>query len=204
MCIDAFSPTLAKIIETGGVRNQFETGTSSMILSSKIRGETEKGLFGIPMNAPGSAHPVYWWIGENPHQWSDDMAENGAYGDVTIVLKRAVKTRTTMMGDDSLGAQVRQTQAASPMTAPSWTSVSWASAHLPSGDVGDPLELKGLSDPKKVTGGLFTEAQIHGGVTLDDISRVVVSKQTPKSTLDQLTKAGIPWECRKVDYSTGQ
>ena len=99
------------------------------------------------------SRPVYGHMNTGSGRNHDSAS---MYGDARFVLK-GVRDRTTITGGDSLGAGHRPPKLSSvPYTDPKTFSYR---AHGPGGD--------------------YTEAQIHGGVTMDNVHRVEIGLYEP-------------------------
>lgn len=111
------------------------------------------------------------------------------YGDAIVELKQTTHTRVTWTGADSLDATARGSYPsfrASPLNAPSADSMSIQRGQLP---------LDYIKKWKVDHNSLFyTEAQIHGGVTVDDIAHVYFEGKAPtKKVQKALEQKGIQW-----------
>jgi hypothetical protein len=165
------SDVLESVLDSGRVMNQFESGRSAFL---DVEGHKYKewSQFGIPYDADPRVRPVYGHIQKGNRTGADE------YGAVRIVLKPSAKERTTYTMADSH----RNIDMAFPATRPN----------------ADLVRL----DPDKwpVDYGLqYVEAQIHGGVPVDDIAEVVFDignslyKEPSASALQKLEDAGIPY-----------
>ena len=137
-----------------GFKNQFETDTSGGALNPDWRATQEEAMFGIDTNAEGPERPIYGYLNGS----REDRGLTGNYGQVAFVLKPSVNARTTWTGQDSLSSGL----VPSPMRRPSVLSLD------PHGPL-DPL-LTPMTDWRTH----YLEAQVHGGVTVDDVERIEV------------------------------
>lgn len=179
------SEDLWAILEDGRLKTQYETNDSGGNLDPAYRMKEEARMFGLkpdtsvseiwtPHDATPPAYattdvpieerPIYGFLSDR--NLADDVGEDflGQYGDLTIRLKDDTLDRTTFNTGDSLGTR---TQAPTPFRAPEAASIS-------------PYELPDLLDGTETDftslakGSGYVEAQVHGGVTLDDIAEVLI------------------------------
>jgi len=144
------------IIPSGRFKSQFETSASQGLFDPEFRQKAEGDLFSYDDDLDPAERPIYGYVG-------DATAEGGMvtqYGDVAFVLKDGVRERTTWTQIDSLGTGV----VPSPIERPSHLSL------MDPGSQDNPLF--GLDNPLPVDDYGYVEAQIHGGVTLDDVREV--------------------------------
>jgi len=167
---------LGRIIESGRVKSQFETGRSNGMNDTGIRANTERIRFGYeavwpdgnPLNRiefPVEQRPIYGYIGD---VWEDGATDH--YGNVVIRLRDTVDARTTVTGVDSLifGTRTEYSQAAAvPYVEP---TIAMMPTLRGAADVLDSRNLEDLGL------GEYIEAQVHGQVTLDDIAEVVFTQ----------------------------
>lgn len=169
---------LRSALDEGRFKTQFETGTSSGVLDTEMRANFEQMTWGYPLDLPGAQRPIYGYVstgGVRPvsagvHHTVD------SYGDIQIVLRDSVRGRTTVSAADSLDH--RSDLVPAPISAPDWraglghdqdyASPNWYREH-------------------------YIEAQIHGGVTWDDVAEVVFARQPEKATIEALTRRGVTW-----------
>jgi hypothetical protein len=165
------------ILEDGRIKSQFETKTSGGFLSPGIRTDVENRLFGYGgAGVPNELRPIYGGLAINPTDPNDFVSNSTAsYGMIGFVLKDGVKERTTITNEDSLIQSPNLSPVimtgASPEALMASLSTRWT-------DFTGPLSRLDLSasDVGRMIVGHndYTEAQIHGGVTLDDVEKVVV------------------------------
>lgn len=159
---------LAGVVESGAIKNVFEVGNRAPgYMNTRMRVETD---FGVPEDVPPRDRPVYGAIG------GYKSAE--AYGDFEFILKDDVKRRATFSVGDTFGG----------VTPVSAESVRRGTASLddlaratPGSQIGS---LRNFLDVEEVDYEIgefgYWEAQVYGGVTLDDVSAVRVN---PRHTL---------------------
>lgn len=149
---------LPDIFADGRLKNQYETGTSKGNLDPRMRMDAETTVFNLERGDPVQEFPIYGFI--HTDRVGNDPVR---YGDVRIEFKDSVKSRTTVTVGDSLGNMLDGNVAPSPVSRAYKDRACWDGTlnllHLATGN------------PERVS---YFEAQIHGGVTLDDIKRVVL------------------------------
>lgn len=160
---------LASIIEDGRFKSQFETDTSGGMLDNDFRAKAEKNMFGYPTDLPPAERPIYAYL-------AGSASETGAitgYGHVIVNLKDEANFRTTFSTSDSLGFGGAGGLSPSPLLEPS----------LESWTIGtDPVDAAGrLADLRN---GSYVEAQVHGGVTTDDIADIWFSRTEERNKID--------------------
>ena len=185
-------PALIAVLEEGRFKTQFETGESRGLLDTNLRGRTEANLFGYPQRGlPTELRPIYGTVAfTNPTgplrgPNSEASIRNCMdYGEVRVVLKDSVKDRTTFTVGDSLTYEggtatpalfgekdpekcVAAISSRSPDFVRSMAQVA----------TGDRLGMSPAKQAMLLTTQTYFETQIHGGVTVDDIDRIVVPKE---------------------------
>lgn len=145
--------TLEMVVADGRIKTQFETQTSKGLLAPGRRREVESTLFGMPHDAPAHMRPVYGSI-NSPYKVASGRQADSTwlYGDTRLVMKPSVRRRTTVTGSDSLD---RMTE-----VVPSLAS--------------RPREISASYGTSEGFYG-YLEAQIWGGVSLSDVSEVVLN-----------------------------
>lgn len=183
--------TLQLILADKRFKSQFETGTSMGLFSHEARSKAESNLFGVPANLPARERPIYG------HMFDPEVGDIGealSYGEVQVVFKPSVRSRTTITGMDSLelgDGEFTPSAKPSPLTNPSVRSVKVFDAGTESSFLHrDPLVATQLNKVHVS----YTEAQIHGGVRTSDIDRVIFAHDPPSPQTERmLDEAGIPW-----------
>lgn len=168
---------LNKVINDGRFKTQFETGASGGLLSNAIRADFENKVFGIPKDST-LGRPIYGYI----HPGKFDTIDQ--YGKIIVELKDSVRQRTTFTVGDSLDSTSRGEEpllSPQPLTEPSYL----AARHLPQWG---PLDWHNVSEVSS-----YIEAQIHGGVAVKDIERVVFRTNPDSATIANLKRANIEW-----------
>lgn len=164
--------SLGRILDEGRFKSQFETGTSGGALNQEYRAAAETFMFGVPKAQNVVERAIYGYL-------RDPSRTDGAswYGDVLMDLKPSVRSRTTVTWGDSLGLRAQP----SPLTkvrATSFdpdTAYQGAAAMPKAGRLGNP----------------YTEAQIHGGMTSDDILRVTFERDPTPEIIRKLERDGF-------------
>ena len=135
-------------------------------------------MFGYKKALPVEERPIYGYLRE-----AGKVDGNAAwYGDALMDLKPAVRQRTTAVWTDSLGS----------LEQPSPITRVRATSYNPRGTI-DPAtgKVTGRMPRPGATGRPYTEAQMHGGVTADDILRVTFEQRPSFETEAALKAAGF-------------
>ena len=146
----------------GRFKSQFETDRSSGLYDPDIRARREAEMYGYPKDLPPPERPIYGYLGGV----TDEAGAVNGYGPVTFVLKKDVRARTTFTSEDSLSAGL----VPSPVNQPNSLSLK-----LPY-SLGDYRNERifGLSDDIRTWDTYYWEAQVHGGVSLDDVEKIEI------------------------------
>lgn len=146
------------VLDDGRLKNQFETATSGGALNPAGRIATEAALFDIPPMSPGRDRPIYGYL---------EGSAGGSlrqYGLAVLCLREDVRARTTFTLADSLDHTRFGTLpyvAAVQLTAPT-CDAAYTEA-----------EISTAANVAAATGYGYVECQIHGGVAVADVERVV-------------------------------
>jgi len=149
------------------------------LISGKERGFYEEFLWGYDEDSDPEIRPVYGYL---VGAGNDEAVEK--YGDIQLVLKDSVRPRTTAMYGDSLDHMSYGMPSA--VDNPGWQSWTFGTG---TDDQDELFEL----DRTHLTGDIYVEAQIHGGVQLRDIERIVFPYEPPTATQRLLRAKRIPW-----------
>lgn len=191
---------LEHILRDGRIKSQFETGKSKGMNNQVGRAQYEQIMFGIDpkIDKNPEKRPIYGYVavdGIRPatyHEGSLGGIGTDAltqYGQVQVVLKDSVRDRTTAMYGDSLNHAAFGLP--SPINQPSW--LSYTPMNNQGGITGNLDTLN--RDPRdfKLRSQIYVEAQVHDGVSTDDIAEVVFPSK-PSATVQQLlAERSIPW-----------
>jgi len=220
------SPTvLDRIVEAGRMKNQFETGTSQGLYDPSQRRAAEGRLFNVPSRLPAQERPIYGYMEST--RPGEDVNGPDYYGSVRVILKDSVRARTTVTMRDSLTMDVgdrsygkgKYLARAVPVDHADWTMVQASSGAVRALAYLTHERKAGRQqdqDPWSTLTVYRFEAQVHGGVSLDDIERVVVPKTMTDGypVVKALKKRGIKvdrydpeaerprdnWELQRGDY----
>jgi hypothetical protein len=154
----------------------------------EARNDLEKGLWGVPENAKS---PIYGFIDSPLHFGVDNMTR--MYGDVKIVLKDTVSNRTTITAGDSANhglIPVRMSDARNGNLTNEQVHGAYISRAFQRGADTVSQPVTSMRGKDKID---YFEAQIHGGVTLNDIKSVRLSKYSivTEDTITALKEKGI-------------
>jgi hypothetical protein len=163
------TPVLEKILSEGRFKSQFETGTSGGYLGSEVRSRQETTSFAYHPSMNPTMRPIYGYIRKGYSSYSRVMSEVRQYGYVHVVFKNEIKDRTTFTTDDSLNSSMIPAPVNKPNKMAAKPRGNWT---------------------------LYTEAQIHGGLSVKDIAKIVIHEdQYSVGAVKKLLKGtGIPLE----------
>ena len=142
---------LEKLIADGRFKTQFETKTSRGALHPTGRIQGDVAQFGYHPDTAPEMRPVYGYLTSGGSIDKRTFGTIKQYGELQFILKRDTHSRSTYTTHDSLGSGLTP----SPMGIPSKDA---------SGKVGETM---------------YSEAQIHGGLSLGDVDYVVVNVGEP-------------------------
>lgn len=188
--------TLGLILDDGRFKNQFETGTSTALFDPAMRQTFEAGHFGVDPSASPMDKPIY-----GTYNFDETLSSGvGFYGGVVVDLKDTVRERATVTLGDSLNSDL----VGIPMGASGLPEDRLLAAAGP--DYVREAAIVSLSNYpgfENVTDDLgsdwqmqdYYEAQIHGGVTVDDIAHVYFKDPPPPDSelTARLDEKGISW-----------
>lgn len=141
------------ILRDGKIKTQFEVEASGGAFTRKARAAAEELGLGYPQDSDPTKRPVYGYY---------DTVQHGArmYGQVEFVTKPTVIRRTTITLGDSLYQMQGRRQVGVPVNAigKECFGDAYAANALYRGDMSE----------------TYIEAQIHNGLTLDDIEEVIL------------------------------
>lgn len=142
---------LEQLVKDGRFKTQFETSTSRGTLHPSGRKETDIAHFGYHPDTAPEMRPVYGYLTKGGVIDGEKFGSIKQYGELQFILKRDTHSRSTYTTHDSLSTGLIP----SPMGVPS----------------------KDASAQPGTT--MYAEAQIHGGLGLEDIDYVVVNVGEP-------------------------
>jgi len=179
------------IVEDGRFKSLTEKPDQTSVYEinyAEGRYDLEKGLWGVPENANS---PIYGYLDSPLHVGVDNMTR--MYGDVKIVLKDTVSNRTTMSAGDSANhglIPVRMSDARSGNLTNAQVHGTYISRAFQRGADTVSQPITSMRGKSKID---YFEAQIHGGITLNDIKSVTLSKYSTfaEGTLSALKEKGI-------------
>lgn len=179
--------SLRDMLDSGRMKTQFETGSSTGTLNTDLRARFEQMMWGYARDLDPAMRPVYGYLSPMSVDGETYRMSVGQYGDIRIVLKDSVRDRTSFTVGDSLGTWKSTTS--SPVKDPAWETYNfapgsgWRAPGAPGRDYAS----------EKFQSSVYVEAQVHGGVRVSDIAEVVFYQQPEPQTVRALKRAGVPW-----------
>jgi hypothetical protein len=144
-----------KVLKDGRFKSQHEAQNSNGYYAPEERLHAEHRGLGAPKDLPLDKRPIYGYVPK-----SDTDRSASCYGIIEFVLKEDVKYRTTVNLGDSFGSMGEGRLTPRPfMSRDKSGSMHW-------------LMKEFYFNKGKI--GSYIEAQIHGGVTVRDISKIIV------------------------------
>ena len=182
--------TLDKVLDSGRIKSQFETGKSGGTMDHKLRAVAERRGIGYPARVSAKKRPIYGYI-EVLDRY-DGTPGAGFYGDLQVVLKPEVRKRSTYTIGDSLGQFGRGHQGATSFVDDGIEAMdNFAEALDDLSQSDDVLEFV-----NKVR---YVEVQVQGGVSLDDIDYVLDGRRAlTKQQIEQLEAKGIRYRTKRA------
>ena len=172
------SSAVMHILEDGRFKTQIETGESHGYkdIQMRKRAADELFAFGERLDIPDTDYEVYGFLGNAPRA--------KMYGDCRIVLKKEnMISRTTMTIGDSLElVQEGLSPFASRVDDPNITSMgnsifSHSVPNAPQRLQDIQRDFASIAQNGYLASGNYIELQYHGGVTLDDIDYIEISRR---------------------------
>jgi hypothetical protein len=163
------------VFDSGRIKSQFESGTSSGILNRETRLEFENKYFGYPRDTPDIERPIYGYLSPKGTPSEKDVSTLSQYGDIVVKLKDSERGRVTFNLGDSLDQTrgggldpfTRPVLAPSKLSEPDIRSISL--------DLFDPAKITKTNRIKDRMGKIdYVEAHVHGGVKLSDIAEIKI------------------------------
>lgn len=172
------------VIADRRLRNQFETGHSAGYFHPQVRAELEHRVLGVPLSAVPAERPIYGYL-----SGSDETHALPSYGSVIATLQSSLRQRATFTVGDSLD----QTAHA---RIPAFAPTPLVSPELLSIDAR--IDLLGASDfaSASASSHRYAEAQIYGGVALDDVSALefTAGLGPSEALMRELQAIALPWK----------
>ena len=166
---------LEKIFADGRLKTQHETNTSMGALNPDTRNIQEVAMFSIHPGA--KQRPIYGTVRRGLNE--DNVVSTQQYGAATIVLKNGAEKRTTWTQADSLSHQATASTLSPGKT--TWDGLHNQSIHQQTKDAyfydREVARVMGeLGIPTDEKHWPYIEAQIHNGISVNDISHIVVDE----------------------------
>jgi len=143
------------VLRNGRFMTQFETGMSGGTFDPYKRAKAEEMGLGTPKTIDDEKRPVYGYVLTE----AEHLA--AAYGPIEFILKDSAKARTTVTVGDSLYKFEYGEMVGSPLSNPGMECWDRRGSYI--------YEDKWVSV-------MYMETQIHGGVNLSDVDRVVLHR----------------------------
>lgn len=196
--INVTGDTMHEVIQDGRIKTlkevNREVGNIKSTDYNRVRFAYERDVVGLPTGRRLAERPIYGWAEQFQ---KDDASMSMIYGGVEIHLKPEVMDRTTLTIDDSLNRGVYPIWANEIDTASDDMMLAasiWASDRYYSVDENGEQYVGTAPGWEGGPGNLstwYTEAQVHGGVSLDDIAEVVLEFPDTLSAEDQAALADL-------------
>jgi len=189
IAIRTYENALESIVEAGRFKTLEEFGEGRKGQEYfQARQELEVGLWGVPEKDTG---PIYGFI-DTPKQTGLDN-ETRQYGEVKIILKDNVAGRTTITAGDSANHGITPV----PLIDAREGKLTSQQVDMVYRSRAFQTNASSVSQPRAMVYGhsqiAYYEAQIHGGVSLNDIKSVYIPKGgfVKESTISALESKGI-------------
>jgi len=182
------SKGLQGILTDGRFKSAFETNkTGAAIGANKIkltnylesRAEQEEQMFGYDQKTKSEDRPIYGYLSDGAN---GEQNFASAYGDVAIRFKPEVRAKSTFTLGDSLdegGSEDAPRMLPNPVLKPTGTAAS--NYNSPEGNT-------------SLIKDVYTETQMHGGVSKSHIAHVVFHSKAPSAALTKLLqRENIPY-----------
>lgn len=156
-----------KVFDDGRFKSQFETNTSGGALNQDYREMSENKTMGVPRDIDGKDRPIYGYAGNKSGSFANYNLKH--YGDVAFVLKDNLKSRMTVTFGDSMDNNLAVSDYSNP--------------EIHSLRIGEPGRLTG-EDVE------YVEIQVHGGVSVNDVEKLIISEGAMKDAFLDYTTSG--------------
>jgi hypothetical protein len=190
---------LEEVLNNGRMKTVHETKYSLAGNSSEeyraLRVAYESLAFGYNGDSPMEERPVYGLLrSETLPMPEDALMIYGGRNPAQIILKPEAKSRTTISDRDSLNHFEPTTPLSDPKFEPSYITQMVAVYRKGTGE--NFFETENFAKYGSI------EAQVHGGIKLDDIGKVLFYETPSEEIRELLTSKGIIWEVsRSKPYS---
>lgn len=175
------SPAFHDLLAERRYKTLHETGTSGGLSDATLRRALETDVWSLD-EAPLSAYPTYGYVSSLSDVQPPLLGQlRAAYGGIRLILCREVEARTTITFEDSLFNLQYGMVIPSPLT-------RVQAACYPAAR--DPFQRESVDIGTHAND--YVEAQVIGGVTLDDIAYVQFNHPPAAALLDRLEELGIP------------
>jgi hypothetical protein len=188
------SAAIPNVFAAGRYRNRTEDEIPRFAFQHPFAGNT-RTREGAEIAVWGE-HPVYGYLSTPEENMKGPME---AYGDAKLILKPHVRDRVTTTWGDSLGGITHEPLLGPPKVLPS--PLDNPSAYSVAPDARDPMERNDVNPIRQVRSFLvdgYVEAQILGGVHVDDVAYVRFLAQPEPEVVMALYDWGIPWAIGKL------
>jgi DNA topoisomerase IB len=148
-----------------------------------IREDYEEELFGIPKKKNHEVRPVYGYVSDEIDGAGHDSFILSSFGNIRIKMKPHVKDKSTITISDSIDTNAGHRP---PRLVPHPINEFKVEATIPY-SFSPTSEYSSINDLAYD----YVEAQIHGGVTTEDIEEVVFNTDVPEEILRTLDDLGI-------------
>lgn len=203
IAINVWNWDLNRIIESGRFKSleeiPKEVNEPYLLEYRQGRQDLEVGMWGVPEADDG---PIYGYV-DTPASLQPNLGiETSNYGDLKIVLKDSVLGKTTITAGDSLNSgliPIKLTDAKAGNLSREQVDGAFRSRAFQTGktSVSEPVSI--VSNAQNIR---YFEAQIHGGISLDDIAYIEKGRWATISpeAMSVLESKGItikePWKTK--------
>lgn len=199
---------LPGLLESGSYLTVFDEGSIGSITGMEGgvtpgRAIKEKWMFGIGDEVPAGLRPIYgfMWDKDDPGgsviggavSLADPRSGLSMYGNASMVLKEAVKARTTYVFGDSVG--VGRDAIPQLVTQPSNLAHGFRYFFKP--EWSKPTDGMGVARSwgfEDDSAYPYIEIQVHGGITLSDIDTIYLPYQPDSALRKRLRSSGVDWK----------
>jgi hypothetical protein len=157
------------VLDGGRFKTQFETFTSGGAMDPEVRAISEMQQFNHAPAMPPEKRTVYGYMAPEGTELQESVDQ---YGPVRFVLKPAVRERTTMTVGDSLSTGAIPIPVEGPVTDEQVIRARALGTIFFPDSPGTRLAI--FASPEAWLDEDYAEAQIHGGVSLNDVAEIHV------------------------------